>query len=232
MKIKALGWTLLLLVLLINIWAILTENFWLENSTYILFFLTAVFIVIDNYKRFNMRLYVFLLFTILSYIARSFEGNFYTNELSLVFLSIANTALIIEATKFIEIKNASNYMLLYFIAIVGVNACLLAYHVLEIKEYISSNTVFSVYTLYYLNLLILGIIAFIYYLNSYSRKSMYFISLSLAIVFADVLRDMGVFFAKDYSVEVAESIIRVGCAIFAVLFFATKEKQLRLINMI
>lgn len=232
MKIKSLGWALLFLLILINIWAIFTEIFWLKNATYILYFLIAIIVVKDYYKRFNSRMYLFLLFTILSYLARSFKGEFYTNELSLVFLSVANMALIFEAIKFIEIKNASNYMLLYFIAIVGINGCLLAYHVLEIKEYINSNAVFSVYILYYLNILILGIIAFIYYLNSYSRKSMYFISLSLGIVFADVLRDMGIFFAEDLSVEVAESIIRFSCAIFVVLFFATKEKQLRLLNMI
>jgi len=103
---------------------------------------------------------------------------------------------------------------------------------MEIKEFINSNLTFSIYILYYVNLLILGIIAFIYYLNSYSKKSMYFISLSLGIIFADILRDMGVFFPQDLSVEVAESIIRMGCAVFAVLFFVTKEKQLRLLNLI
>lgn len=123
-------------------------------------------------------------------------------------------------------------MMLYFILIVGINGVLLVYHVMEIKEYINNNYTFVIYILYYVNLLILGIIAFIYYLNSYSKKSMYFISLSLGIIFADVLRDMGVFLPQDLSVEVAESIIRMGCAVFAVLFFVTKEKQLRLLNLI
>lgn len=138
----------------------------------------------------------------------------------------------LEAVKHIEIKTGSSYTLLYFAGIVGVNGCLLGYHLMEIKEYMSSITVFSVYLLYYINLLVLGIIAFIYYLNSYSKKSMFFISMALGIIFADVLRDMGVFFSKDLSVEIAESIIRVGSAIFALLFFATREKQLRLLNMI
>lgn len=232
MKIKTLGWFLLSLLVLTNIWAILTEIFWLENMTSILFFLVAIVLVLHRYKKFNSRLYLFLGFTVLSYFARFFQGEYYSYEISLLFISIAHVALILEAIKHIEIKNGSSYTLLYFIAMIGINGCLLGYHLLEIKEYISSTTIFSLYLLYYINLLILGIIAFIYYLNSYSKKSMFFISMALGIIFADVLRDMGVFFPKDYSVEIAESIIRAGSAIFAVLFFATREKQLRLLNMI
>lgn len=232
MKIKKLGWSLLILTILTNIWAIFTDVFWLKNSTSILFFLLAILLVVPHYKKFNKFFFIFLGFTTLSYVVRFYRGEWFSYEISLVFLTVAYIALIMAATKHIEIKNASNYMLLYFIGTVGINACLLGYHVLEIKEFITNNAVFSVYLLYYVNLLILGVIAFIYYLNSYSRKSMYFISLALGVIFADVLRDMGVFYPKDYSVEVAESIIRFGSAIFAVLFFVTKEKQLRLVNMI
>lgn len=232
MKIKNLGWSLLILIILINIWAIFTEISWLENTSSILFFLLAILLVIPKYKKFNKFLFIFLGFTVLSYCMRFFRGDWFSYEISLVFLTVAYIALIMEAIKYIAIKNASNYMLLYFISIVGINGCLLGYHVLEIKEFMSNNIIFSVYLLYYINLLILGIIALIYYLNSYSKKSMFFISLALGIIFADVLRDMGVFYLKDYSVEVAESIIRSGSAVFAVFFFVTKEKQLRLLNMI
>lgn len=232
MKVKNLGYSLLSLVILINFWAIFTEIFWLKNSTSILFFLLTLLLVVPHYKKFNKSLVIFLGFTVLSYCFRFFRGDWFSYEISLVLLTVAYIALILEATKHIAIKNASNYMLLYFIAIVGINGCLLGFHVLEIKKYMSSNIIFTVYLLYYINLLILGIIAFIYYLNSYSKKSMFFISLALSIIFADVLRDMGVFYPKDYSVEIAESIIRSGSAVFAVLFFVTKEKQLRLLNMI
>lgn len=177
-------------------------------------------------------MFLFIGLTLISYMFRYLEGNYYSHEISLVLLSAANIFLIYSATKFIEIKNASIYMWLYFIVIIGINGGLLGYHVMEIKDFIRSNLTFSIYILYYLNLFILGIIAFIYYLNSYSKKSMYFISLALGIIFADILRDMGVFFPQDLSVEVAESIIRMGCAVFAVLFFVTKEKQLRLLNLI
>lgn len=232
MKIKSLGWVLIILLLLINIWAILTEIFWLENTSSMLFFLVVILLAVNQYKKFNRFLYMFLGFTVLSYLMRFYSGDWYSNEIALLFLTVAYLSLNLEAIKHIAIKNASNYMLLYFILVVGINGCLLGYHLLEIKQYMSSNIVFSVYLIYYINLLITGIIAFIYYLNSYSKKSMYYISLVLGIIFADVLRDIGVFFPKDPSVEIAESIIRSGSAVFAILFFVTKEKQLRLLNMI
>lgn len=232
MKIKTFGWTILILLILSNIWAKLTEMYWVENTTYILFFIAAILLVQDKYKKFNRPMYLFLIFTILSYLARSFEGDGYSYEISLVLLSIVNIILIRAAVKHIEIKNASHLMMLFFLVIVGLNAALLGYHVWGIKDHIHDTAVLSIYILYYFNLLILGIVAFIYYLNSYSRKSVYFISLALGIIFADILRDMGVFFPEDISVDIAESIIRLGCAIFAVWFFVTKEKQLRLLNMI
>lgn len=232
MKIKTFSIAVLILLILTNFWSILTDNFLLENTTYIFYFITSVMLVISSYKKFSRYMFMFLGITILAYIFRYGMGDWYSREISLFFLATANIILIREASKYIEIKNASNFMLLYFILIIGINGCLLGYHVLEIKEYINSNIVFAIYMLYYINLLILGIISFIYYLNSYSRKSMYFISLCLGIIFADVLRDMGVFFPRDLSVEIAESIIRIGCAVFAVLFFVTKEKQLRLLNLI
>ncbi|UJH91183.1 hypothetical protein LZ575_21705 [Antarcticibacterium sp. 1MA-6-2] len=178
------------------------------------------------------RFYLYLLFSILSYCARFFDPKLFSHEMSLVLMSVANTILITEAIKFTVVKNGSSFMMIYFFLVVGINGGLLGYHVIELNEYIKNDIVYSVYIFYYLNLLILGITAFIYYLNSYSRKSMFFISLALGLIFADVLRDMGIFYLKDLSIEITESLIRLGCAVFAASFFATKEKQLRLASMI
>lgn len=232
MKLKNLALAGLILSLLINFWALLTGVFWVENTSYILFHVFAAVLVINSFKSFRQFFYLYISFTLLSYIVRFFYTENFTTEISLVLLTVANTFLILEAIKHINFKNGSNLMMLYFFGVVGFNGCLLGYHVLEMKEYIASDLVYGLYIIHYVNLLVLGITSFIYYLNSYSRKSMFFISLALGLIFADVLRDMGIFYLKDFSVEVAESIIRLGCAVFAVYFFATKEKQLRLANLI
>lgn len=232
MKIKTLGWSLLVLLLLINIWAVFHEVHWVKYSSFIFYFMAAMVLVLHRYRKFNKYLFLFIGCNMISYLAKSLPGGWFANEIALACLGAANIILFVYALKFIEIKKYNKFALLYFILIVGINASLLGYHVMEIREFVNNNLVFSFYVMYYLNLLILAIVAFTYYLNSYSRKSMFFISLSLVIIFADLLREMGVFFPTDLSVEMAESILRLGSAVFAVHFFTTEEKQLRLFNLI
>lgn len=222
----------LLLVSFVNFYAIFTGDYWLENLTHILFFLLAVFLVFPRFKKFGRYFYIFLGFTCASYMVRFLSGDWFISEMALVFLTVAYVALILESSKFIILKKASNLMKLYFVLILGINFLLLSAHVFEIKPFIASKFIFWVYSLYYLNLFVLAVTSFVYYLNSYSRKAVYFISLVLGVVFADVLRDMGVFYFQDPSVHMAESIIRMGSAVFAVFFFVTREKQLRLANLI
>lgn len=224
--------TALVLLSLINFTAIMAGNFWVENLIFLLVFVVAVFLVFPKHKNFGKYFYFFIGLTCLSYLVRFLPGDWMGNVIALLFLSMANVALILESKKFIVPKKASNLMGLYFVLVLGVNFSLLAVHVFELREFIANEFVFWVYGFYYFNLFALAVTSFLYYLNSYSRKAVYFISLVLGIIFADVLRDMSFFYFQDPSVQVAESIIRVGCAVFAVLFFVTKEKQLRLANLI
>lgn len=221
----------LLVVSFVNFFAICTGDFWLENLTHFLFFILAVFLVFPRNKTFGRYFYIFLSFTCASYMIRFLSGEWFIREMALVFLMVAYVALILESIKYIVPKKASNLMRLYFVLILGINFFLLSAHVLELRPFIANKAIFWVYSLYYLNLFVLAVTSFVYYLNSYSRKAVYFISLVLGVVFADVLRNMGVFYFQDPSVQMAESIIRMGSAVFAVFFFVTREKQLRLANM-
>lgn len=221
-----------LILLFLNFFAIYLNIDWISNTAYITFFFLTVLYYINKTGVNNGFYYLFMLSTFLSFVFRLFHEQWFNDEVSLVLLSLGNFALIIEASKYVEIKNAGISMQLFFLGLVGMNAMLIFTHVYELKAYISNSSVFYLYSLYYLNLLILGIVAFLYYLNSYSKKSMYFISLTLALMFADVLRDMDVFYLKDMSVELAENTLRFAAAFFAVKFFTTREKQLRLVNFI
>lgn len=232
MYLKQICLTFLGLLLILNIYSIFHPLEWLLNIIYIFFLLTAVVLFNKQYRKFNNHFYIFIICSILSFALRVFELEWNTNFSSLLLLTFAYLALIMEATRQIERKSASSFMLLYFFLVMGLNAYFLSVHVFEIKDYLSDLLEYSLYILYYTNLLILGVIAFIYYLNSYSKKSVYFISFVMAVIFADVLRDMGIFYLKDPSVEVAEGILRLAASIFVVMFFVTKEKKLRLINMI
>ncbi|CAM4113247.1 hypothetical protein [Gillisia limnaea] len=224
--------TAFICLMVLDIMAVFSTWFWVVNIIYIVFLFNAVWMFRKKYKNFNSNLYVFLGFSGLAFLARIFETTWYFNQGSLILLTVAYLALIIESVKHIEIKNASNYMLLYFTLIVGINAYLLGIHVFDMRVHLPSSLDYGIYIVYYINLLTLGVFGFIYYLNSYSKKAVFFVSLILALIFAEVLRDMGVFYLQDPSVEVTEGILRLAVALFAVLFFTTKEKKLRLINML
>jgi len=232
MKVKLLIVFAVLILLFINFSAIYLNISWLAYSAYILFFLSATLFYLKRINLKNGYFFLFLLCTFSAFIFRLFHGQWFCDEVSLVLLSTGNFALILEGSKYIEIKNASLPMQFFFVFLIGINAVLLFTHVYELQNYMSSTIKFYLYFLYYLNLLILSIVAFLYYLNSYSKKSMYFISLALTLLFADVLRDMDVFYLKDFSVEIAENSLRFAAAFFVIKFFSTKEKQLRLVNFI
>lgn len=232
MKSPLLPASAIILASILNFYALFSGLYWLENLTYMLFFILAIFLVFPKRKKFNRNFYFFIGLTCLSYFIRFFSQDWFVREVALIFLALAYVVLMVESSKFIVPKRASTLMGIYFVLVLGVNFLLLSAHILEIKAFIASKISFWIYILYYLNLFVLAVISFLYYLNSYSRKAVYFISLVLGVVFADVLRDMGVFYFQDPSVQMAESIIRLGSAIFAVLFFVTKEKQLRLANLI
>ncbi len=222
----------LVLVLILNFWAIFHDNFVLENLCGIFYFFLAVLLILPKKKRFNTHFYIFILFSILTYITRIISDESHIEAISLFYLFIANVALILESSRFIVHSKASKMMSLYFLLILAVYFTLLAVHVFEIRSFLPNEVTFWMYSLYYLNLFVLGVTGFLYYLNSYSRKSVYFISLVLGIIFAEILRDMSLFYFRDISVQLAESIIRAGCAVFFVLFYATRERKLRLLNLI
>lgn len=232
MKLKIFCIAAFFLLLTSNFYAIFSSEYWLVNVNNLLFLIFAVGYFHKKYKKFNKNFFIFLGASGIAFLFRIFESDWIFNEFSLILLTIAYLALIFEAFQHTQVKNANNFMLVYFFLVVGVNGYLLSMHVFEMKQHVENSLVYAIYIIYYLNLLFLGITALTYYLNSYSKKSVYFIALVLGLIFAEVLRDMGIFYLKDPSVEIAEGILRMGVALFVVLFFVTKERKLRLINLL
>lgn len=215
-------------LLVANIYALIANIFWLDILSHIGYFILAFLLFINKRKDYNFYFYLFLGLTLISYFLELFNDFWVLGEIALLLQAISYLPLIMEATKHFKLKNMSYFMLIYLFGIIGLNTYLLLLHINEMKIYISGDVTTTIYTLYYLNLGALVIAAMVYYLNSFSRKSMFFISLAISIIFANILRDMGVFYFKDISVEISESIIRMGSALFFVLFFITSERRLKL----
>jgi len=216
----------------VNITGIFNENFWLEQSGKLLFILP---LLAYYYKRLpvgNYNLYAFLFFLISATSLTFFHQIWFFSYISIGLFIGCYIFLIREAIKHTEYEKGSRFMSLYFVIVVAIYAYLLSLHVLELERNLRDTFLFFYYIIYYLNILILAITALIYYLNSFSKKSVFFMCLTIAFIFADVFRDMKVFYFPDLSIEIVGSLIRFAAIKLALLFFVTPEKKLRLLHLV
>ncbi|MUP47003.1 hypothetical protein E0K83_14755 [Gramella sp. BOM4] len=179
----------------------------------------------------NINFSFFMLLLVISGLS-NFIDSAYVNLIILLIGMFSYVFLAREALKYTQRQTANRYMLVLFFVLIAMNMYFLFGHLQEMENHFLNFLEWSFYTIYYIMLLILGIVGLIYYLNSYSRKSVYFVTLVMALVIADVLRDMADFYLQVTSVQILESLLRFASVILAVLFFATREKKLRLINLV
>lgn len=231
MRFSGIGILACIPVLLTNLFAVgynwkLTANF--------TFLLAVVILFLSFFKKLdwsNKNISFFLSLTALAGIINFMESPFH----QLIILGIGFLAylfLIREALRYTKRETANRFMLLFFFVLIAVNIYFLFGHLQEMETHFLNLLEMSFYSIYYINLLVLGIVGLVYYLNSYSRKSVYFISLVMALVLADVLRDMANFYLPVTSVLLLESFLRFGSLILAFKFLSTREKKLRLINLV
>ena len=215
-----------------NIVGIFNENFWLKEAGKFIFILPLLGYYYKDLPVGNYNLYGFLLFLISANAAGFFRDVWFFNYIGIGLWIGCYIFLVREAIKHTEYEKGSRFMSLYFIGVVAIYAYLLSLHVLELERSLSDGFLFAYYIIYYLNILILAITALVYYLNSFSRKSVFFMCLTLSFIFADVFRDMEVFYFPDLSIEVVGSLIKFAAIKLALLFFVTPEKKLRLLNLV
>ena len=232
MRIKIFYALLVLITILSNILSVIQSIVWWQQVSQIIFIVLLFYLFFDRITFKNPNFTGFILTSLGANITSFFGDTWFFYELTLLFWLSSFVFLVMEATKFTRYNRRNRYLHLYFFAVVAIYTYLFSLHILEIRENLSNEFLFSMYLIYYLNLLILGVTALIYYLNSFSRKAVFFSCLALAFILSDVLRDMGIFYFRDPSVEIVGSLIRMAGITLAFLFFITKEKKLRLLHLI
>lgn len=219
-------------LLIVNLFGVIYERDWMVNTTEILIY---VLLLMGFYRRLDFSNINILLFIGLSLVATLFS--FFKEEpllfyVAMFFNMISYFFLTREALRYTQRETANMFMILFFCVLVAMNVYFLYQHLLQMELHMIGFMELGFYSVYYINLLILAIVGLIYYLNSYSRKSVFFISLVMALVIANVLKDMAFFYLQDTSVIFIESMLSFGSVILAFQFFATREKKLRLINLV
>lgn len=232
MRQKYLFALLVIIAIVANIIGIFNDNFWLSQSSEFFFILPLIAYYFKELPLNNLNFYTFLVCIISANTLGLIQGVWFLNCIILGLWLAAYIFLVREAIRHTEYEKGSKLMTLYFFLVVAVYTYLLSLHILELERTLNDGFELSFYIVYYLNVLILAITALIYYLNSFSRKSVFFICLAISFIFSDVLRDMEVFYFPDLSVEIIASLIQFAGLKLAFLFFVTKEKKLRLLHLV
>lgn len=223
---------LVVLAIAVNVYGIFEENFWVTRFAEFFFILPLIGFYYKRIPVGNLNFYAFMALLLTAGIISFFRGFWLVPYVNLGLWMGCYIFLVREAIRHIEYEKGSRYMALYFLAVVGTYIYLLSLHVMELERNLSDVFLFSSYLIYYLNILVLAIAALVYYLNSFSKKSVFFMCLTISFIFADVLRDMEVFYFPDLSVEIVGSLIRFAAIKMTFLFFVSPEKKLRLLNLI
>ncbi|CAL65623.1 hypothetical protein [Christiangramia forsetii] len=219
-------------LIFINLFAVLNNISWLIHLSEILIFVPPVFAFFSKLDFKNINLFGFLVLSVLAVLLKFFEKEASVYLISNLFSMLSYSFLIREALNYTKRETGNKFMLIFFFLLIGLNVYFVVQHIQELEIYMAGIIEFGVYSIYYINLLVLAIVALIYYLNSYSRKSVFFITLVMAIVVSDILRDMALFYFPDTSVLLMNNFLGMSAVILSFLFFATEEKKLRLINLV
>ena len=232
MKPKNVFAFLTIVAIVVNVIGIFEESFWLRTAGQAFFILPLVAYYYKQLPFKNLNFGGAFLCIVGTSVFSFFQGHWYFNELILGLWLLGYIFLAREAIKHIAYEKGSKFTSFYFVIIVVVYGYLLSSHILEIQEKLNNSYELSLYIIYYLNILFFAITGLVYYLNSFSKKSVYFICLTLSFIFADILRDMEVFYFRDLSVEVIDALIRFAALKMMFLFFVTPEKKLRLLHLV
>lgn len=228
MKIKKLCLPLACIVLALNIYSIIFNLEWLQEASRVLFFVIPLIIFSQDLNFSNKNILSFLLVFFLSELTIFLPDEWYFNVLRLLLLVAAYFLLSREALRFTKKARSNNFILFFGGFLLLINGYFFTLHFLKIKEHPGSMAELSIYALYYLSLLILAIVGLVYYINSYSKKSVFFIALVLAIIFADIFENLQQIYLRDLGIKLVQNVLHFATAMFIFYFVTTKEKKLNL----
>lgn len=232
MKPRQLSILICLPLIFLNHYAVFNNTPWLAHLGEVLIFFPLLLGFSKKLDFKNLNLSAFLGLSILAVLLGFFENTGFFYLVSVLLRMVSYFFLIREALKYTERQTGNKFMLIFFFLLIGVNAYFVFQHLQELEIYMAGIIELGFYSVYYINLLVLSIVALIYYLNSYSRKSVFFIIVVMGLVVSDILRDMALFYLPDTSVLLVKNFLSMMAIIMAFQFFTTEERKLRLINLV
>lgn len=127
-----------------------------------------------------------------------------------------------------KIFNVNSIIGIYYFFVIGINAILMIYHLYNLYGYlVESPWLYMVQVGYNILMFLMIMLALAYYLNSYSKKSMYFLIGTLAFVSSDILISAYYFYNIRENLVFLHSVLgMIGYLFFFNYFFTPEQPQL------
>lgn len=130
-------------------------------------------------------------------------------------------------TKF-KVLNLRNTVAMYYFFVIAINALLMLLHLYNLYHYLEGlSWVYVGQVLYSILMFLMIIMALAYYLNSYSKKSMYFLIGTLAFIGSDILISAYYFYNIEENLVFLHTLLgMIGYVFFFNYFFTPEVPQL------
>jgi hypothetical protein len=127
-----------------------------------------------------------------------------------------------------KIQDVRNIVAIYYFFVIAINAFLMLFHLLNLYGYMEDMPLIYVGQVFYnIVLYLMVIVSLAYYLNSYSKKSMFFLIGSLAFVCSDILVSAYYFYnIKEDLIFIHTVLSMIGYVFFFNYFFCPEEPQM------
>ncbi len=127
-----------------------------------------------------------------------------------------------------KIRDVRNVVAIYYFFVIAINAVLMVYHLYNLYNYMEETPLIYMGQVFYnIALYLMVINALAYYLNSYSKKSMFFLIGSLAFVCSDILVSAYYFYDIKEDLMLIHTVLSmIGYLFFFNYFFNPEEPQM------
>ena len=127
-----------------------------------------------------------------------------------------------------KIRDLRNVVAIYYFFVIAINAVLMVFHLYNLYNYMEETPLIYMGQVFYNVVLYLMVInALAYYLNSYSKKSMFFMIGSLAFVCSDILVSAYYFYnIKEDLILIHTVLSMIGYLFFFNYFFTAEKPQM------
>ncbi|RMB56143.1 hypothetical protein EAX61_15780 [Dokdonia sinensis] len=151
-------------------------------------------------------------------------NNYFLVPIGIIFF-VCYILLLRDAYRQFKIQDPRNVVAFYYLFVILINAVLVILHLINLYGYMEGQlAIFIGQVFYNIALYFMIVLSLAYYLNSYSKKSMYFLIASLSFVCSDILVSAFLFYNIQESIISFHTFLSMIGYVFFFNYFFTAEK--------